>query len=162
MSTFNADLFLSTSIEEANSTSRVLIPEGDYQAVIKAVKARGGVSEKSGEAYAMLNVTWVILDDEVKRITNEDEPAVHQSLFLDVLPNNSLDCRDGKNVDLGRLRAALGQNKPGKTWNPSMLQGGATMIKVGHKMRKDKEGAETGELEAIVKRIGKEEKKEGK
>jgi hypothetical protein len=38
----------------------------------------------------------------------------------------------GKNIQLGRVRAALGQNDENKPWKFSMLVGAAAKIKVEH------------------------------
>jgi hypothetical protein len=51
------------------------------------------------------------------------------TVWLDVDDNGNLDTSEGRNVGLGRLRKALGQNEG--AWNPPMMKGkGPVMVKV--------------------------------
>jgi hypothetical protein len=54
----------------------------------------------------------------------------------------------GKNVSLGKLREAVGQNKPGKPWSPAHLNGAQLDVLVTHRADKD-----TGDIYAEVKRV---------
>jgi hypothetical protein len=58
----------------------------------------------------------------------------------------------GKNVDLNRLRAAVGQNEKGKPWNIMMLKG-AGPLKVTTGLRADKNSADVYYTD--VKAVGK-------
>ena len=64
------------------------------------------------------------------------EPTVRQTIWLDLTESGSLDFGKGRNVGLGRLRDALGQNETGKPWQPGMMVGGVAKIKVTHSIDK--------------------------
>ena len=53
----------------------------------------------------------------------------------------------GKNVALGRLREALGQNTPGKPWSFGMLVGQVAKVAVKHRI------TDAGDTFAEVKRV---------
>ena len=64
--------------------------------------------------------------------------SVKQSLFLDIDGSGALAFGANKNVKLGKLREALGQNNPGQSWNIQMLAGaGPLRIKVGSRPDKN-------------------------
>ncbi len=132
MSTFNPNEFMNTSYKEANETRYTPIPEpeaGDgWNAQVTELKARK-VKTKDGDEKAVLDITWNILDDAVKQAVGMDKPTVRQTLWLDFTPDGkSLDFGKGKNVKLGRVRDALGQNKSGKAWKPSDMMGGLAKV----------------------------------
>lgn len=131
MSQFNPDTFLSTEATEANATSYTPVPEGEHQAAIKAIKPR-----VLTDGRAVLDVTWGVSSDEAKEATGMAEPSVRQTLWLDTTESGGLDFGKGKNVGLGRLRDALGQNQSGKPWSPGMLIGGVAIVKVAHSIDK--------------------------
>ena len=51
-----------------------------------------------------------------------------------MMEDGSFDSRKGKNLGLGRLRKALGQNDPGVEWYLSNLVGGMAKVHVSHRM----------------------------
>ena len=131
MSTFNPETFLNTETEEANATTYTPVPEGEHQASIKTIKPR-----VLTDGRAVLDVTWVVDSEEARNETGMAEPTVRQTLWLDTTESGGLDFGKGKNVGLGRLRDALGQNVSGKPWAPGMLIGGVAIVKVGHSIDK--------------------------
>lgn len=131
MSTFNPDTFLNTEVTEANSTSYVPVPEGEFVASIKEIKPR------QAKDKAILDITWAIDDEKVAAETGMANPTVRQSLFLDVTESGGLDFAKGKNIGLGKLREALGQNAPGRPWAPGMLLGGVARVNVKHRLYED-------------------------
>lgn len=128
-SVFDPDNFMSTQVTEASSTTYEPIPEGEYNAVIKEVKPR---STESGKV--ILDVTWSIDDQAVKDKTGLADPTTRQSIFLDLTPSGGLDASRGKNIQLGRLREALGQNENGKPWSPAQLLGNVARVTLKHRM----------------------------
>lgn len=132
MSTFNPDAFLNTTVSDANSTTFAPVPEGEYVASVKEIKPRATDSGK-----AILDVTWSIDDPAVEAATGMKSATVRQSIFLDVNEQGTLEVGKGKNVSLGRVREALGQNTPGKPWQPGMLIGGVARVTVKHRMVED-------------------------
>jgi len=133
MSAFNPDLFLQAESSEALSTVLTPVPEGEFPGVIKSITPRV-VGEKG---TPVLDVVWTLDSPEVKAATGIDNSQVRQSLWLDVTDSGGLDFSKGKNVSLGRLREALGQNKAGKPWSPNMLIGGSAKVKVVHTFDKN-------------------------
>ena len=131
MSSFNPESFMNASVTESNSTQYEQVPEGDFQAAIDTVTPR-----TTGTGKALLSVKWKVDDEGVRTQTGMAEPSVFQTIWLDVTESGGLDFGRGKNVQLGKLREALGQNTPGKPWAPGMLVGGVAKVKVKHSIDK--------------------------
>lgn len=132
---FDPENFLNTQIDGENSTRQVPTPEGEYFAVCEEVKA-----DTIGQNdYPVLKLRWKIedMDGSVKAATGRDENRVEQLIFLDLNNSGGLDMGEGKNVQLGRVRKALAQNKAGQPWAPSMMQGQVAKITVGHRADKN-------------------------
>lgn len=131
MSTFNADTFLNTQVNDSNATTFEPIPVGeDYQASIAKIEPR-----MAGDK-PVLEVTWQTSDPRAVEATGMDTPTVRQTIWLDVTESGGLDLGRGKNVGLGKLRAALNQNQPGVAWAPGMLIGQSAMLKISHRAGK--------------------------
>ena len=67
-------------------------------------------------------------------------------MFLDMDENGDLELGKGKNVDLGRLREALGQNTGGN-WSPSQLVGSSATIHVSNRLY---EGKTYADVERVI------------
>ncbi len=125
-STFDPDTFLSTSIEGALSTRIDPLPSDDYTATIDSI----GQPRQVGESV-VVDVVYIVHDEELASNMGLERLIVRQGLFLDVDASGGIAQGPNKNVQLGRLRAAVGQNGP-EAWNFSMLQGaGPLRITVG-------------------------------
>lgn len=142
MPTFNPDTFLNTQVDAPLSTEYVPIPEGEYNAVIEKVDPR----TVGQESKPVLDVVWRIDAPEVE---DAHEKSVRQTIWLDVTAQGNLDLSKGKNVQLGRLRDAVGQNVPGQAWMPSMLVGNVARIFVKHRM------GDEGQIFSDVKGVSK-------
>lgn len=143
MSTFNPVQFENTEFTDALDTTIVPVPEGDFPAVVKKYEIR-----TTQKGQVILDVSWTINDPEVTAATGRDENVVRQSLFLDITDHGTLDMSKGKNVQLGRLREAFGQNKPGKPWRFGDIVGQAALVKVTQRVND-----ETGEIYNDVKKV---------
>lgn len=128
---FDPDVFLSTQVTGALDTRLLPCPEGEYPALIEDIKSR--LQQKDGKEYLIMDVVWLVDDDRVKQATGRDKVQVRQSIFIDRTPQGAMDVSKGKNVQLGRLREAVGQNTPGQPWAPSMLRGAVARVKVTHR-----------------------------
>lgn len=137
--------FLNTETKGSFDTKIVPVPEGEYEGVVEKLDVRSGTSE-AGNDWTALDVTWDIQDPSVAKATGRDKNTVRQSLFLDMTDNGSLDSATGKNVGLGRLREAVGQNDKSKSWSPRMLEGKRARVLVSHRVYND-------EVFADVKRV---------
>lgn len=142
MSTFDPDLFMNSETTDANDTSFVPVPEGEFTAAIESVEPR-----KAGDK-PVLEVKWAIDDQGVRDATGMQKPTVRQTIWLDVTEAGGLDGGKGKNIGLGKLREAVGQNKPGQRWAPGMLVGQVARVVVKHRS-----GKEPGEVFADVKGV---------
>jgi len=142
MSTFDPDLFMNTQTTDANDTKFVPIPEGEYPAYVDNIEAR-----RAGDK-PVLELKWVINDEGVRAETGLEKPMVRQTIWLDLTEQGGLDSGKGKNIGLGKVREALGQNQSGRPWSPGMLIGANAFVKVGHRA-----GKEPGEVFADVKAV---------
>lgn len=128
MSDFNADQFMQTEVEGTLDTEFTPIPEAEYPAVIKEVKA-----DATPKGSPLLELIWIIDDQGVRDLIGLDEPTCRQTIWLDVNEQNGLEFGKNKNVGLGKLREALGQND-GKPWAPTMLIGQPATVNVKHRL----------------------------
>lgn len=151
-SNFDPTSFLEQSIQGQLSTRYVLIPQGEYPAIISKYEARQ--HEKEGKVSTIVDVTFEIDDANAREITGLPNPTVRQSVFLDLTAEGKLDTSKGKNVPLGRMLKALGLTdddgnlKEEFRWNS--LLGQPCFVAVEHNPSKD--GKETY---ANVGKIGK-------
>lgn len=126
--------FLQMTVTGSNATKVELPDEGDYVAQIVKIEGRK-ITFKSGERAGTegigLDITWQIDDPAVKEKLGT-APRVRQSMLIDQTPNGGLDMGKGRNVALGRLREAVGQNLDGQPWGPMMLKGCVATVSVVH------------------------------
>lgn len=125
-----------TMTDTAFATSRTPIPEGEYTAVIDDVKAR---STNNGQI--LVDVSWNVIDEALRTKmgrTGDQKLFARQSVFLDLDANGKLLGGEDKNVDLGKIRKAVGQNIAGQAWGPLMLKGaGPATIRIKQKPNED-------------------------
>ncbi len=134
-SVFNPATFLQTSVTGANSTEIPQLPPADYDFQIVNVPAPKLFEGKDGKEDSII---WKI----GCKCLNPPEDGVtygnmNYDVFLDILPNGALDLSEGKNVNLGRLRAAINQNSAEEEWNPLNMMGQIFVGKVTQKPDKD-------------------------
>lgn len=131
-STFDAEMFLSQSVDGGMSTQVEPCPIGEYTAFIEDLEVKQFQGKKDpSKVFTTMKVKWAIDDQGVKDTLGRDKVTVPQDIFLDMTANG-LDHSRGRNVTLGRLREALGQNQG--TWMLSMLKGGVAKVKVEHEI----------------------------
>jgi hypothetical protein len=97
------------------------------------------------------DITYEIDDQGVKTATGLDSPTVRQSVFLDLTPQGKLDMSKGKNIQLGKLREALGLNDPNKSFSFADLPGRAAIVGVEHTPNEKS----PGDVYANVAKVGK-------
>lgn len=154
---FNPELFMSQTVEEANSTEILQVPEGEYLAVSDPVTVqslrsfdvkRGPNAGSKGHA---VDIQWTINDEDKTLSTFLGRtPRIKQSIMLEIAPDGTLAMGKGQNADLGRTREALNQNTSGRPWSFSMLGGAVAKVKVKHRL-----DAESGKTFAEVKEVAK-------
>lgn len=129
---FDVNAFGSTQTEEASSVDFIPVPEDEYPMVIDKFQV------KQYDESVMMKVMMKIDAPEVE---DANERVVPYDCWLDITPSGTLDNRKGKNVRLGRLRAAIGQNTPGVPWAPDMIVGQPLKGRVKNEVNND-----TGEI----------------
>lgn len=143
---FDADSFMSQTTEGEMSTEFTPVPEGERNAVIDSINPRETSSDKGD--FVILDITWKLDDAEAAEVTGIENPSVRQSIFLDMTESGGLDMGKGKNIQLGRLREAVGQNKPGP-WAPSMLIGSVAKIRIEHRQYEGRTFADVKGVAAV-------------
>ncbi len=136
---FDINTFLQTSTTDANSTALDPVPEGEWQMLSQLVAKDSFCmfdyknGERAGTKGFALSVKFKITDPNIPA-EYMNRTVVYRTT-LDVTPDgNGLDFGKGKNIGLGRLREAMGQNRPGVPWGPSMLGGQVVKGIVKHRM----------------------------
>lgn len=137
---FDPSSFMNQTVDApVGDTSIAQCPEGEFRAMIddfdeNAFDSFEGKKEKTmGKTFVVFKPPFVIQDEAVKtELSREKVTVFHQGLFIDFASDGSLDFSKGKNVDLNRLREAVGQNVAGQ-WSFASLKGaGPVMVKVIH------------------------------
>jgi hypothetical protein len=115
--------------DDKSRTSLEPIPTGEYTAMISKVDLRA-VSTKNGPGV-VIDITYMLQAPDVAAKLSRASLTVRQGIFVDLTPAGGFDMSKGKNVELNRIRAAVGQDEAGKVWNPKMLEGaGPLMVNV--------------------------------
>ena len=131
---FDLESFISSTVDAPMDTSFPVCPEGEFSFLLDTdpkmleVKNIKGVSKGSGNAYDFhqMELVAVCQSDDVRKAMGRDRVPVRMRVNLDFDVNGRLATGTGKNVILGQLREALGQNKPG--WSPKQLLGAGPFI----------------------------------
>lgn len=138
---FDPNQFLEQQVDQAMDTVIIPVPEGEYLAVAKEIKARPWTSKDGLSAGVALDIVWDLeLPAEVQATIGRDKATLKQGIMLDLSEDGrSLDLGKGKNVALGRLREAIGKNKPGVPFGFGEIPGQACKVLVKHRL--DDKGA---------------------
>lgn len=131
---FDPNQFLDMQVTEANDTVVVPVPEGEYLGVATEVKVRPWSSKDGSSAGLALDIIWELDSPELKAELGRDVIKIKQGIMLDITEANGLDMGKGKNVGLGRLRAAIGMNQPGQPFAFSSIPGRMCKVAVKHRM----------------------------
>lgn len=107
-----------------------------------------GVSDKGPYDFWQLELVALCQDEGEKQRLGRNKISVRMRVNLDLDPNSGrLEVGPNKNVALGKLRDALGQNGPG--WTPQRLLGAGPFIgKVKHTQSK---GNTYADIERVTK-----------
>jgi hypothetical protein len=141
MTEFNAEQFMQTEVQGELETDFTPIPEAEYRAVIKEV-----LPDTTANGSNLLKVIWIIDDQSVRDLIGLDEPTAPQTIWLDINEAGGLEFGKNKNIGLGKLRDALGQNT-GAPWSPTHLIGRPATVQVKHRM--GSEGGVFAEVKAV-------------
>jgi hypothetical protein len=135
---FDPESFMNQNVDAPMATTLQSVPEGEYTAMIgdfdsSAFRTVTITNKQSGlsQERPVLDVPFII-DDAALKAKLQRETVTHKETFwLDITADGRLDTGPDRNVRLGQLRAALGQNDPGSPWTPSQLRNmGPVRIKI--------------------------------
>lgn len=135
---FDVEAFMNSAVDPLETHFEV-VPEGEFPFLIDGDPAQlvpkelSGTSAKTGNPYHFwqLELNCVCQDGNVRQKLGREKVFVRLRINLDLDANGRIEGGPNKNVQLGQLRDALGQNSPG--WTPKMLLGaGPFMGKVKH------------------------------
>lgn len=144
VSSFDPNNFLSQEIKGANETKYIPFPKGEFTGYIDDI----GMDEY--DKQPILVVTLATPDERAKKEMGTDKPTLTDRIFID-MENGALSFGPNKNVKLGRLREALGQNGANAKWTFNLLRGaGPVKFMVDHVP-----GKEAGEVYARITRYAK-------
>ena len=133
---FDVASFMNESIDSVLDTKIEPIPEGEHMAQIgvgeKDIDIAVGVSTKNQKPWMRLDMMLTFTDPNLAAQLKREQVKGRYSIMLDLNEQGRLDLRPQRNVNLGKLRDAVGQNRPGP-WNFNMLKGQPIKVKVKHK-----------------------------
>lgn len=146
---FDPESILDISIEESNSTEVILIPETDEILGLieseKSIEVKQYNNAETGKTTTVLNVTYLLDDEELKKLIGRDKPMIRQSVFIDLTEDGRIDTADGRNVGLGLLREAIGKNEGAFSFRD--LVGQVLTLRIKH--REDKDGVTRAEVRSV-------------
>lgn len=137
---FNVDQFMQQPVAPL-ATKYEVVREGEYpMSLSDDLKAEEiSYTDKQGlpAAFQQMTISCIVHDDKIKQELGRDKVTVRMQIPLDLDGNGKLEEGPNKNVKLGQLREALGQNAD-PNWTPAMLKNAPTkfMGKVGHRSDK--------------------------
>lgn len=144
MPPIDPDMFLNHGTEGAFDDHFTPVDAGEYEAMVSEIKPRVFL-DRNNITRAACDIWWKITDQTKlaaqQARTGMQEPRVKQGLFLDAefardendeLVITALQSGPGKNVQLGQLRTALGQNDPKRKWSFRSMIGALAKITVEH------------------------------
>ncbi len=146
---FDVQGFMQTVVDSASSTKYINPPDlDDAIGQIKKVDGREIVTATNPK-QVVVDITFDMIDDRVKEHTHrENGNNARYSVFIDTTPGGGLDMGEGKNVKLGKLREAVGQNTPGEPWAFSMLIDKTCRCKLVNRTAED--GQEYCDVKAVI------------
>lgn len=151
---FDTASFLQESITEANSTEAIQVPLGVYPAFICDTPEIGTWQSQDGtKSGVTLSVKWELqVGQSILEEIGRDKAIMTQKIFLDteVGANGKqvLSTAQGKNIQLGQLREAVGLNVPGQPFSLIELQGKFANLEVGQRLIKT-----TGKIAHEIKKV---------
>jgi len=160
---FDPDTFMQQNVDAPLETEFKLCPAGEYTAMIDDFTSeafeqydfeyqKGNRAGQSG-TMTKFSCPFIINDDKARAELNRDKVVVSKQIILDIDTTGGLDFGVNKNVPLGQIREAVGQNQPGN-WSISQLRGaGPVHVKVDHITFKRKDGTsgKRAEISRVVK-----------
>jgi len=153
MTKFDPDAFMQETVDQPLAVDRTLCPEGEYRFTIDDFTSdafqsiefeykRGPNAGQPGE-MVKFGCPCILQDEKVAQDLGMTKVIVYKNCTLDFdNATGKLAWGPNRNVDLGQLRNAVGQNAENTTWAPGNLRGaGPFMGRVEHRSGKRKDGS---------------------
>ncbi len=154
MPTFDVETFVKQQVNIAGSTEYFLVPEKND---VRMMVGSGPVEkwfrsfDSDGRSFMTIEIPMLLLDDEIKESAGREVVTYRYKAFVDHDDNGNWDFGKGRNVKIGQLREALGQNDPNTPWSAGMLADqGPILGRITHTDGKDgRKYAEVSRVTAI-------------
>lgn len=141
-SMFDPEEILGATVSGRMATNRPPVPEGEYPAQIKDLKAKA-VAQKNKETgieehVPIITFTFEIPNEDLQEsLGTKDFPVINRRVYLNIIEETGALDPDN-NLILGQIREACGQNnEDDKEWSPTSLLGASCIIRVEHNTGED-------------------------
>lgn len=153
--TFDAEAFLSQSVDGPMSTSLPVVPEGEYRASIGLeaddVKIESVQGKKDPtKTFVRLTLLWKIRNEPINSEMERETLTVRDQFLLDIdEASGQLSTKEGRNVSLGQRRQALGLND-GAFALSNFRGAGPALIRVTHRSNPNDPSIKYAEVSRVV------------
>lgn len=141
---FNPDQFLATAVQGVLDTQRKPLPAVEFNGFIKEIKKPEVVKTKKGDSILM-EIPIQIDCAQYEQELGYSSSVRSYKCWLDINAVGNLDMGTGKNIDLGKIREAVGQNGP-EEWTVTNLVGAPIRVQIKHR---EHEGKIYDEISAV-------------
>lgn len=146
---FDPTTFMNQTIDKEMETEFALPPEGEFRMMVGEFPENDKLfrtgeikkGENAGKEWVAASIPLLIVDEAVQSALGREKVVVFDDFFLDFDDTGSLAFGPNKNIKLGKLRTAVGQNQAGQPWGFHMLQGAGPFLgKVAHQDYERRDG----------------------
>jgi len=146
MTIFDPQAFMETAVVGAMDTKTPIWPPGEYIARITKVDIKPWESAERGTSGLRADL---YLETDDPRVTSAGARTLVHGIMLDLNEQGGLDDGRGKNIKLGQVREAVGQNEKGKEWKFPMLIGQVMRVQVTHFLYKGEPRHQVSSVAAV-------------
>lgn len=153
---FNVAEFMNETYDGVLDTRIDPIPEGEHMAQIgtgdKDVDLAFGIAKSTQKPWMRLDMMLDYTDPNLATLLKREKVRGRYSIMLDLNEAGKLDWRPQRNVHLGKLRDAVGQNRPGP-WSFGQLRGQPIKVKVKQKPNENDPLSPYSEVVSVTRAI---------
>jgi hypothetical protein len=118
MTIFNAEVLLNAATEKSHATSIPPLPEQEFIFTVTKIDFK-----QPKDGVIIMELSAETTDPVAVAATGINPSRSRWSTFVDLTESGLLDDTDGKNIGIGKIREAVGQNTAGVPWAPAALMG---------------------------------------